>query len=246
MRRIILMVLRKLLVVPFWFRNICKYGNIEKYDEMTRYSYLRKITIKANKAGRIKIECDGLENLPDETGYIIFPNHQGLFDALAFLETHERPFAAIMKKEVKDIILLKQVIQLLQCQIIDREDIKQSMKVIHNMAKEVQTGRNFVIFAEGTRSKKGNQIGEFKGGTFKSAIYAKCPIVPVALLDSFKVFDTKSIKKTTVQIHYLEPLYYDDYKDLKTHEIAEIVENRIKEAIAKAEAARIGLNTSIS
>ncbi|HEX3077454.1 MAG TPA: lysophospholipid acyltransferase family protein [Lachnospiraceae bacterium] len=246
MRRIILMVLRKLLVVPFWFRNICKYGNIEKYDEMTRYSYLRKITIKANKAGRIKVECDGLENLPDKTGYIIFPNHQGLFDALAFLETHERPFAAIMKKEVKDIILLKQVIKLLQCQIIDREDIKQSMKVIHNMAKEVQTGRNFVIFAEGTRSKKGNQIGEFKGGTFKSAIYAKCPIVPVALLDSYKVFDTKSIKKTTVQIHYLEPLYYDDYKDLKTHEIAEIVENRIKDAIAKAEAARIGLNTSIS
>jgi 1-acyl-sn-glycerol-3-phosphate acyltransferase len=245
MRRIILMVLRKLLVVPFWFRNICKYGNTEKYDEMTRYSYLRKITIKANKAGRIKIECDGLENLPDKTGYIIFPNHQGLFDALAFLETHDRPFAAIMKKEVKDIILLKQVIQLLQCQIIDREDIKQSMKVIHNMAKEVQTGRNFVIFAEGTRSKKGNQIGEFKGGTFKSAIYAKCPIVPVALLDSYKVFDTKSIKKTTVQIHYLEPLYYDDYKDLKTHEIAEIVENRIKDAIAKAEAARIGLNTSI-
>jgi 1-acyl-sn-glycerol-3-phosphate acyltransferase len=239
MRRIALMALRNLFVFPSWFYHICKYGNHpEKYDANTRYAYLRKVTKRANKAGRIQVVCDGLENLPKETGYILFPNHQGLFDALAFLETHERPFAAIMKKEVKDIFLIKQVIQLLQCLIIDREDVKQSMMVIHTMAKEAKTGRNFILFAEGTRSKKGNHIGEFKAGSFKSAVYAKCPIVPVALLDSYKVFDTHSLKKVTVQIHYLEPLYFEDYKDLKTVEIAAIVEKRITDAIAKAEAER--------
>ena len=239
MRRIALMVLRNLFVFPFWLYHITKYGNhFEKYDANTRYSYLRKVTKRANKSGRIKVVCDGLENLPQESGYILFPNHQGLFDALAFIETHERPFAAVMKKEVKDIILIKQVIQLLQCLIIDREDVKQSMTVIHNMAKEAKTGRNFILFAEGTRSKRGNYIGDFKPGSFKSAVYAKCPIVPVALLDSYKVFDTNSIKKVTVQIHYLEPLYFEDYKDLKTVEIAAIVEKRITDAIAKAEAER--------
>ena len=239
MRRIALMVLRNLFVFPSWFYHICKYGNHpEKYDANTRYSYLRKLVKRADKTGRIQVVCDGLENLPKETGYILFPNHQGLFDALAFLETHERPFAAIMKKEVKDIFLIKQVIQLLQCLIIDREDVKQSMMVIHNMAKEAKAGRNFILFAEGTRSKRGNYIGEFKPGSFKSAVYAKCPIVPVALLDSYKVFDTHSLKKVTVQIHYLEPLYFEDYKDLKTVEIAAIVEKRITDAIAKAEAER--------
>ena len=75
--------------------------------------------------------------------------------------------------------------------MIDREDIRQSMQVIIDVSKEVQNGKNYLIFAEGTRSKNGNQIGSFKGGSFKAATKAKCPIVPVALIDSFKPFDTK-------------------------------------------------------
>jgi 1-acyl-sn-glycerol-3-phosphate acyltransferase len=183
------------------------------------------------KRGRIKIECFGLENLPKENGYVMFPNHQGLFDALTLLQTHERPFVTVMKKEVKDIFLLKQIICLFQAEIIDREDIRQSMKVIMNMTRRVKAGENFLIFAEGTRSKNGNILLPFKGGSFKSAMNAKCPIVPIALIDSYKVFDTNSTKKVTVQIHYLKPLYYDDYKDLKSTEIAALVSSMIEETI---------------
>ena len=56
--------------------------------------------------------------------------------------------------------------------------------------KEVKNGRNYLIFAEGTRSKHGNHPQEFKGGSFKAAMKAKCPIVPVALIDTYKAFDT--------------------------------------------------------
>jgi 1-acyl-sn-glycerol-3-phosphate acyltransferase len=140
-----------------------------------------------------------------------------------------------MKKEVKDTFLLKQIIQMLQAEIIDREDIRQSMQVIMNMTRRVKEGENFLIFAEGTRSKKGNTLLEFKGGSFKSAMNAKCPIVPVALIDSFKAFDTNSIKKITVQIHYLKPLYYDDYKNMKSTEIAELVADKIQKTIREFE-----------
>ena len=95
----------------------------------------------------------------------------------------------------------------------------------------MKNGKSFLIFPEGTKSRNGNEIGEFKGGSFKSATKAKCPIVPVAIIDSYKAFDTKSIEKVTVQVHYLEPLYYDDYKMLKTHEIAEIVSKKIEKTI---------------
>ena len=101
--------------------------------------------------------------------------------------------------------------------MIDRDDVKQSMQVIINVIKEVKAGRNYLIFAEGTRSKNGNQIGSFKGGSFKAATKAKCPIVPVALIDSFKPFDTKTISQVTVQVHFLEPLYYEEYKNMKTN-----------------------------
>jgi 1-acyl-sn-glycerol-3-phosphate acyltransferase len=225
------MVLRSLLNLPYWLFHINQLCNIEKYDAATRYAYLHKLVPIVNRRGRVVIDCHGLENLPKETGYIMFPNHQGLFDALAFLETHDRPFVTVMKKEVKDTILLKQIIQLLQAEIIDREDIRQSMQVIMNMTKRVKTGENFLIFAEGTRSRNGNNLLEFKGGSFKSATNAKCPIVPVALIDSFKPFDTKSLRKMKVQIHYLKPLYYEDYKDMKSTEIAELVSSTIQNKI---------------
>ncbi|MDF2485752.1 MAG: phospholipid/glycerol acyltransferase [Herbinix sp.] len=229
--RIAFMVLRSIFNLPYWFFHIVQLCNIEKYDASTRYAYLHKLVPIVNRRGRVKIDCHGLEHLPKETGYVMFPNHQGLFDALAFLETHERPFVTVMKKEVKDTILLKQIIQLLQAEIIDREDIRQSMQVIMNMSKRVKTGENFLIFAEGTRSRNGNTLLEFKGGSFKSATNARCPIVPVALIDSFKPFDTNSLKKLTVQIHYLKPLYYEDYKDMKSTEIAELVSSTIQDKI---------------
>lgn len=235
MKRIALMFFRSFFQLPIWLFQLFRLCNIEKYDRFTRYAFLHRLTPIVNRRGRVTIDCHGIENLPKETGYIMFPNHQGLFDALAFVETHERPLVTVMKKEVKDIFLLRNVICLLQAEIIDREDIRQSMTVIKNMTNRVKNGENFLIFAEGTRSRKGNQIGEFKGGSFKSAMNARCPIVPVAIIDSYKAFDTNSINPLTVQIHYLKPLYYEDYQGMKSTEIAELVENMIKETIARFE-----------
>ena len=161
----------------------------------------------------------------------MFPNHQGLFDVLMMIESHERPFTAVIKKEMEKNFFMNRVVKVLKAQYIDREDIRQSMKVIKKMTEEVKEGRNYVIFAEGTRSKNGNNTNEFKGGSFKSATNAKCPIVPVALIDSYKVFDTNSIKKQDVSIYYLEPILYEEYKDMKTSEIAEMVRERIQNKI---------------
>lgn len=233
MKRIILMVIRSIFSLPFWFIRLYRLGNADKYDSETRYAFLHKVTPIAIRRGRIEILCTGLENLPRENGYIMFPNHQGLFDVLAFIQTHERPFVTVMKKEVKKIFFLQMIVNIFQAEVIDREDIRQSMQVIMNMTRRVKSGENFILFAEGTRSRKGNELLDFKGGSFKSAMNAKCPIVPVALIDSYKAFDTGSINKLVVQIHYLKPLYYEDYKDMKSTEIAECVSSIIKEEIRK-------------
>ena len=114
---------------------------------------------------------------------------------------------------------------------MDRKDLRQSVKVITDVSKQVKNGRNFIIFAEGTRSKLGNKMLEMKGGSFKAATTAKCPIVPCALIDSFKPFDEKGIKPIKVTLKYLKPIEYDEYKDLKTNEIAIMVKDRIEKAI---------------
>lgn len=236
MERIIFMIIKRIFIAPYWLYLICKYGNTEKYSEEERYRVLSNIVKKVNRAGNVKIISEGKENLPKENGYVLFPNHQGLFDALVLLETNRQPITFVMKKEIENQWFIKKIIKLLQAQIIDRDDIRQSMGVINTMTKEVKEGRNYVIFAEGTRSQKGNELLDFKGGSFKSAVNAKCPIIPVAIMDSYKVFDSKSIKKVTVRMAYLKPIYPEEYNKMKTTEIACIVKERIGEYIRSTEA----------
>ena len=57
----------------------------------------------------------------------------------------------------------------------------------------------------------------------------------MALIDSFKPFDTKTVSKVEVQVHFLEPMYYEEYKDMKTIEIAAEVKRRIEEVIKENE-----------
>ncbi len=237
MLRIIMMVVRLIYIAPYYLYRIWKYGKQGNEDITEAYAYIKKVTMAANRAGRVKIESHGLENLPKEDGYIFYPNHQGLFDVLVFLESCPAPFAFVIKKEASNIILLKQVGAALKSLAIDREDIKQSMKVILEMTERVKQGKNFLIFAEGTRSKQGNKLLDFKGGSFKAATKAKCPIVPCALIDSFKPFDEKSLKPVTVKLIYLPPMYYEEYKDMKTGEIAAEVKRRIEATIAEYEKA---------
>ena len=229
--RIAMILIRLFLKTPYYFFRIWWCSVNKKISYKKGYEMTRRATIAANKAGKIKVQVIGKENIPKEDGFMFFPNHQGLYDVLAILESCEKPFAFVIKKEASKIILLKQIIGAIGSIPIDREDLRQSMQVINQTAEEVKKGRNFLIFAEGTRSKQGNKPGTFKGGSFKSATKAKCPIVPVALIDCFRPFDEKSTKPVGVKVVYLEPISYEEYKDMKTVDIAEMVKSRIEKAI---------------
>lgn len=232
MKRILLMVLRNIILVPYMWCKLCYHAShVDKYTEEQHYKMLRFIVLRANKGGNVTIQTYGRENIPNENGFIFFPNHQGLYDVLAIVEACSTPFSVVAKKEIKDIQFLKQVIACMKGYLMDREDIRQSMKIISDVTEEVKKGRNYVIFPEGTRSKEGNQVQGFKAGSFKAATKAKCPIIPVALINAFKPFDTNTISPVTVQVHFLPPLYYEEYKDLKTKEIADKVQKQIQMTI---------------
>ena len=232
MKRIIMMVFRNLFLVPYMWIRLCYHAShVDKYKEEQHYELLKYITHRANKGGNVTIDAYGVENIPDENGFMFFPNHQGLYDVLAILDVCPKPFSVVAKKEIANIQFLKQVFACMKAYIMDREDIRQSMQIILNVTKEVKNGRNYLIFAEGTRSKHGNHPQEFKGGSFKAAMKAKCPIVPVALIDTYKAFDTGSAEPLTVQVHFLKPMHYEEYKDMKSTEIAAEVRKRVEATI---------------
>lgn len=232
MNRLATMVLRNVFRVPNAWYKLCHYAkHTEEYPEIEKYKHIQYIMKMAVKAGNVDLQVYGQENIPAENGFIMYGNHQGLFDVVALVATYDGPLAAVFKKELGNVPLLKQIITCTKSFAMDREDVRQSLTVIQAVTKEVLAGRNYLIFPEGTRSKNGNQMREFHGGSFRCAIKAKCPVVPIAFIDSFKVLDQKGSKPISMQIHYLEPILYEEYKDMKTVELASLVQSRIVETI---------------
>ena len=232
MLRILLMVLRNFWRVPgAWFK-LCRYAkHTERYPEQEKYDHIRYIMNLAVNSGNIDLTVTGQDKLPEQNGFILYGNHQGMFDVVALVATFPRILGAVFKKELANIPFLKQVIACTKSFAMDREDVRQSLTVIQKVTEEVKAGRNYLIFPEGTRSKNGNVMGEFHGGSFRCAVKAKCPIVPVAFIDSFKVLDQKGCKKVGVQIHFLEPIPFEEYGHLKTVEVAQLVKDRIQKCI---------------
>ena len=232
MNRILLMVLRNIFKVPgMWFK-LCHYAkNTDKYPREESYAHIRYILQRAVATGNIDLKVYGQENIPTEGGFLMYGNHQGMFDVLALVASCEVPLAAVFKKELQGIPFIQQIIDCTGSYAMDREDVRQSLTVIQNVTQEVSEGRHFLIFPEGTRSKNGNVMGEFHGGSFRCATKSKVPVVPLVFIDSFKVLDEKGCKPVTVQLHYLKPIYYEEYAGMKPVELAALVKSRIQETL---------------
>lgn len=236
MKRIWLMVIRNLIMVPYWYLKLCYYAwNSKRISDEKKLALFKEIIGGANQGGNVTVRSYGIEHIPKDQSFMYVPNHQGLYDVLAILSGSPCFFSVVMKKELEHMPFLNKIFQIMGAYSMDREDVRQAMKVIVKVSQEVTSGKNFLIFPEGTRSRKQNTVGEFKGGSFKCATKAKCPIVPVAITDAYKVFDTGSVRPVTVTVQYLEPLYYEDYKMMKTNEIADLVEKKIQKAVKKFE-----------
>lgn len=207
----------------------------EKYSEQFRYDYDLHCIRIMKRRGRITTEAYGMENLPEEGGYVMFANHQGKYDALGIMDAHEKPCSIVMDYARSYIPLVKQFIDLVDGKRLKLDDIRQASGVIREVTKEVSEGRRYIIFPSGGyKHRNGNYVDPFKPGSFKSAMKAKAPIVPVALYDSWKVFDLWSLRKVRTKVFFLKPLTYEEYKNMTSKEICQIVYDRICKAVEYA------------
>ena len=232
MNRLVRMVLKNLFKVPAVYGRLRRYAkHPENYQEKEMWDHVRHIMDLAVSAGNVELQVTGAENIPDTPGFMLYGNHQGMFDVVAIAYSCPAPLGIVYKQELKDTPLLKEILICTRSFAMDRADVRQSLKVIQAVTEEVKNGRNYVIFPEGTRSKTGNTMGEFHGGSFRCAVKAKCPVVPMAFIDCYKVLDEKGSKPVTVQLHYLKPIEYAEYENMKPAELAELVKARIQECI---------------
>ena len=227
---ILLNAIRLVYMLPL-MRRMAK--RPKRYSEEKCYKLARHLVRTLKATGGIRTKAYGLENLPKEGGYMMYPNHQGKYDVYGIISVHKKPLSFVMDKAKSYRIFMREVVDLLKAKRLDKNDVRQALTIINEVAKEVKQGRRYILFPEGqyiTRNK--NVMGEFKPGCFKISLISKTPIVPVVLVDSYKVFN--GITPPTPirsQVHFLPPIYYEEYKGMKTQEIAKMVQSRIQEKL---------------
>lgn len=223
---------RNIFILPGIIQRMKRLAAPEVYNEEEAYTYVKWVVDTMWRTGHIRTEGFGMENLPKEGGYMLYPNHQGKYDAYGIVSQHELPCSVVMDQAKSHGLFIGEIIDLLRGKRMDIHDTRQAMTVILEMTKEVAEGRRFILFPEGGYAKdQKNVMGEFKPGCFKISLKSKTPIVPVAIWDSYKVFNSWQIKPVKTQVHFLKPIPYEEFQGMKTQEIAEMVKARIQKKL---------------
>lgn len=237
MLRFVYVVVLRVFSIMYFVPKMAYYAkHPEKYSEEDCYALAQDVIKRVTKTARIKTEYFGIENIPDESGYIMYSNHQGKYDALGIFTGHNKPCSVLMDKQRSQMFIAKQFIDLIGGQRIEKNNPIQQIRTLNAIAREVREGKNYLIFPEGGYGKKrDNSMETFKYGCFTSAVKAKCTIVPVALIDSYKPFGQNSLRKVHTKVIYLTPILYEEYSHMKAPELSRYVQEKIRAEIERVE-----------
>ena len=109
----------------------------------------------------------GEENVPKDEPVLYIGNHRSYFDILITYVRVPRPTGYIAKREMLKWPLLVSWMKNLHCLFLDRNDVKQGLKIILTAIEKIKSGISICIFPEGTRNKENHTFMEFHEGSFK-------------------------------------------------------------------------------
>jgi len=176
----------------------------------------------------VRVEVDGIENVPLHRSAVYMSNHQSVFDVVAIVATLPVHWRFVAKRELTWIPLFGWALALGNQIIVDRRNRASSMRSLARAAERVRAGASVIIFPEGTRSPDAS-LREFKSGGFHLAIQAGVPIVPITVSGSWRITPKRSlrIESGTVLVRYGKPiptqgLDADDRGELK-HQVRDAI-----------------------
>lgn len=211
----------------FWIGRLDR--NREKIPVDERYGRVRHLIDVAFDHFRIDLFVSGTENIPSSTNALFTPNHQSLMDAVILIKLFDKPITFVSKEETRKVPYIGRIISLIGGEFIERNNLRQEIRLMRRVAEQLAAGVDFVIFPEGTRTKDSElKTGEFKAGSFKVAFTAERPIIPIAIYGTDKVLDQqRHEKRYAVQVKFLPPLQPTDFLSGTTQDVAAAVKSSI-------------------
>lgn len=154
-----------------------------------------------------KIIYKGLDKIPKDQAVMYVGNHTSYFDVLVTYAVLPGKAGYIAKKDIENLPIVSYAMRMAYCLFLDRNSLKDGMRVIVESINNIKAGASQFVFPEGTRMKDG-VMGEFKEGTMKIAVKAGCPIVPVAICNTSAILEDHMpiIKPAKVVVEFCDPI----------------------------------------
>lgn len=235
MRKVYLIVIYVFYLLLQAFRILKLKWIIKFKGSEAAEQYKRKALVKwatgTNKIFGVKVKTIGQENIPD--GAVVFiANHQSNFDTPVLIEAGAVA-GFISKKEVFKVPMLGYWMKQIHCVSVDRENIRDAVRMIQSGVKNLKEGYSMIIFPEGTRAKDG-VIKEFKNGSFKLATKAKVPIVPVTVDGTNMAYEYDGkLRKANVTVTFHKPIYTESISREEEKQLAENVHDIVAAGLQK-------------
>lgn len=158
-------------------------------------------------------------------------NHASMFDVI-LMYLLPGPVKSIMKSSYAKIPVIGWI-PLLAGNIILEVDPKKenSVGVYLEVVNSLENGSPIVIFPEGSKSRN-SKINKFYHGTFMIAKETKSDLIPV-VFDTWNVIRPGGLwirdVKTTIKL--LDPVKYEDFKDMEYKDISHIFRIKLTEGL---------------
>jgi 1-acyl-sn-glycerol-3-phosphate acyltransferase len=147
-------------------------------------------------AGGIRVEVQGLENIPAGVSCIFLSNHVSNLDPPVLLPVLPGMCSVLLKKGLMRIPLLGTAMRLGKFVPVERGSRREAARESVAAAKAaLRSGLHVLFFVEGTRSEDG-RLGAFKSGPFYLAMETGAPIVPIAISGTEKMMRKHSAAVT--------------------------------------------------
>jgi len=149
------------------------------------------------------IQTSGVENLPSEGPVVLAANHMSFFDMFPMQFALPRPIFFMAKAELHRSPILDAVLRPLGSFPVERGSHDEW--AFRHAQRLLEHGQVLGIFPEGTRSR-GLGLRSAKTGAARLAIVMSCPLVPMAVEGTQRMFHGFP-HRSTVQIKVGEPIY---------------------------------------
>lgn len=205
-----------------WINRNSK-GKKPKDPITIRFRKLKNLVLKVSKNLKIEYHVEGLENIPQDGVYALFPNHMAAFDPLAIIQALNKPTTFVSKDSNRKIPVVGKIVTAMDGLYIDRSNLKQTVDAMLHIEKDLkEQNKNWIIFPEGTRNRFiHGPLLEFHRGIFRAVMKAEVPIVPIAMFGTHKALSKKEpLKKYPIYVRFLKPIMPNEYAERNPEEVA--------------------------